>query len=392
MDRAQQTAVQELARSRRTQARQALQEARRGESQRLIEEMSLRLGLMRLFLNELNGQEQSLRVARFQEQASPLKGLAETLLERATGNQAARLADSPQTLDAMRWRSTELRQFLIDLSYGQWSLRMDQFARQANQFRGFAESLHELEQLNRNDPLQRHRTVEIEVATLVHTSDLAPEDLGCPICYRNYGEASSLDRAEPPIRLDACCGKVIGRDCLVRWLSDEGKSCPLCRADFIRQRRRRINDEIRRQADVVVVEVAIPNHGTGRNRGRHVRSIPSGGAQAISADHTVSSTEAIARQSEGTATANTMRSEIDLLFLFIEGHLALRSIRNIDDYRARMREIQALNITVNVDAYFIIDRLNAHGQDLASIRRNLRGRDLASIADELYAIVSLGDA
>ncbi|EPE34662.1 RING/U-box [Glarea lozoyensis ATCC 20868] len=56
--------------------------------------------------------------------------------------------------------------------------------------------------------------------------DIADDDKECPICREEFGDNDTV-----AIRLDVCCKKIIGANCLMDWMRI-GDTCPCCRHEL----------------------------------------------------------------------------------------------------------------------------------------------------------------
>jgi hypothetical protein len=72
----------------------------------------------------------------------------------------------------------------------------------------------------------------------VDVSELLEDSKDCPVCLDRVGVENPEGVMEPAIKLVICCGQIIGRLCLKKWLHEVDRhnqfvnSCPMCRYDF----------------------------------------------------------------------------------------------------------------------------------------------------------------
>ena len=75
--------------------------------------------------------------------------------------------------------------------------------------------------------------------------DLDEHSQACPICLEKYREGG---RGEMPLQLPCAPNHVIGKECLLLWLTDVGDvvhhaSCPICRTECVKEKRKHIGTD-----------------------------------------------------------------------------------------------------------------------------------------------------
>ncbi|KAL2040381.1 hypothetical protein N7G274_006824 [Stereocaulon virgatum] len=75
--------------------------------------------------------------------------------------------------------------------------------------------------------------------------DLDEDSQACPICLEKYREG---ERGEMPLQLPCAPNHVIGKECLLLWLTDVGDvvhhaSCPICRTECVKEKRKHIGTD-----------------------------------------------------------------------------------------------------------------------------------------------------